>query len=183
MEMISAFMSRVRIGVSGPKGQGARDVGRGKWEATTRTKMIAWDDTKEVRQMGTFDHRRSSLFLLAAGSIGLLFFALPLLLSPLRWATRLRWRVPEDTDLTVYLGRSLGALATAVSVFGLLAARDPRSHRIVFPMTALAASLLTGVHVLGAIQKKQPWTETAEVLFWGGMAAGAMAAYPRESEE
>ena len=121
--------------------------------------------------------------MLAASSIGLLVFALPLLLSPLRWARRLRWRVPEDTDLTVYLGRSLGALATALSVGGLLAARDPRRHRIVFPIAALAGFLLTGVHVWGAIQKRQPWTETAEILFWGAMAAGAAASYPREAEE
>ena len=133
--------------------------------------------------MRTNNDRRSSLFLLAASSIGLLVFALPLLLSPLRWAKRLRWRVPEDTDLTVYLGRSLGALATAVSVSGLLAARDPRRHRIVFPIAALAGFLLTGVHVWGAIQKRQPWTETVEILFWGAMAAGAVASYPREPEE
>lgn len=133
--------------------------------------------------MGTKNHRRSSLFLLAAGSIGLLVFALPLLFSPLRWARRLRWRLPEDTDLAVYLGRSLGALATALSVFGLLAARDPRRHRIVFLMAGVAASLLTGVHIWGAVEKKQPWTETAEIAFWGAMAAGAVASYPREDEE
>lgn len=133
--------------------------------------------------MRTNNNRRSSLFLLAAGTVGLLFFALPLLLSPLRWARRLRWRVPDDSDLTVYLGRSLGALATAVSVSGLVAAREPRRHRIVFPMTAVAGTLLTGVHAWGAIQKKQPWTETAEILFWGAVTAGAIAAYPREAEE
>ena len=133
--------------------------------------------------MRTNANRRSSLFLLAASSIGLLVFALPLLLSPLRWARRLRWRLPEDTDLTVYLGRSLGAVATALSLCGLLAARDPRRHRIVFPMTALAGSLLTGVHIWGAIQKKQPWTETAEIPFWAAVAAGAAASYPREPDE
>jgi hypothetical protein len=131
----------------------------------------------------TNNNRRSSLFLLAASSIGLLVFALPLLLSPLRWARRLRWRVPEDTDLTVYLGRSLGAVATAFSVGGLLAARDPRRHRIVFPITAVAGFLLTGVHIWGAIQKKQPWTETAEIPFWAAVTAGAVAFYPREDEE
>jgi len=133
--------------------------------------------------VGTNNYRRSSLFLLVASSVGLLVFALPLLLSPLRWARRLRWRVPEDSDLTVYLGRSLGAVATALSVGGLLAARDPRRHRIVFPMASLASLLLTGVHVWGAIQRKQPWTETAEIFFWGAMAAGAVATYPREAEE
>ena len=133
--------------------------------------------------MRTNANRRSSLFLLAASSIGLLVFALPLLLSPLRWARRLRWRLPEDTDLTVYLGRSLGAVATALSVGGLLAARDPRRHRIVFAMAAVAGSLLTGVHLWGAIQKKQPWTETAEIPFWAAVAAGAAASYPHEAEE
>ena len=133
--------------------------------------------------MRTNNNRRSSLFLLAASSVGLLVFALPLLLSPLRWARRLRWRLPEDTDLTVYLGRSLGAVATALSVGGLLAARDPRRHRIVFPIAAVAGFLLTGVHVWGAIQKRQPWTETAEIVFWAAVAAGAAASYPREPEE
>ena len=133
--------------------------------------------------MRTNNDRRSSVFLLAASGIGLLVFALPLLLSPLRWANRLRWRLPEETDLTVYLGRSLGAVATALSVGGLLAARDPRRHRIVFPMAAVAAFLLTGVHVWGAIQKRQPWTETVEILFWAAMAAGAVVSYPREAEE
>ena len=133
--------------------------------------------------MGTQNYRRSSLFLLAASSIGLLVFALPLLFSPLRWARRLRWRLPEDTDLTVYLGRSLGAVATALSVSGLVAARDPRRHRIVFAIAGAAAFLLTGVHIWGAIQKRQPWTETAEIAFWGAMAAGAVASYPREADE
>jgi hypothetical protein len=133
--------------------------------------------------MRTNSYRRSSIFLLAASSIGLLVFALPLLLSPLRWARRLRWRVPEDTDLTVYLGRSLGAVATALSLGGLLAARDPGRYRIVFVMAAVAGSLLAGVHVWGAIQKKQPWMETAEIPFWAAVAAGAVASYPREAEE
>lgn len=133
--------------------------------------------------MRTNNDRRSSLFLLAASSIGLLAFALPLLLWPLRWARALRWRLPQDTDLAVYLGRSLGAVATALSVGGLLAARDPWRHRIVFPMAALAAFLLTGVHVWGAIRRRQPWTETVEILFWAGVAGGAVACYPREPEE
>ena len=133
--------------------------------------------------MRTTNNRRSSLFLIAASGIGLLVFALPLLLSPLRWARALRWRPPQDTDLTVYLGRSLGAVATALSFGGLVAARDPWRHRIVFRMAALAAFLLTGVHVWGAIQKRQPWTETAEILFWAAVTGGAVASYPREPEE
>ena len=128
-------------------------------------------------------NRRSTLFLLATSAVGLGAFGLPLLLSPLKWAKRVRWQVPEDTDLTVYLGRSLGAVAVAVSLGGLWAARDPWRHRIVFQMAAAAAALLAGVHVRGALEGKQPWTETAEIPFWAAMAIGAIACYPEEPEE
>jgi hypothetical protein len=128
-------------------------------------------------------NRRSALFLLAASGVGLGAFGLPLLLSPLKWARRLRWQVPQDTDLTVYLGRSLGAVAVALSLGGLWAARDPWRHRIVFQMAAAAAALLAGVHLRGAMEGKQPWTETAEIPFWAAMAIGAIACYPQEPEE
>jgi hypothetical protein len=126
---------------------------------------------------------RSALFLLAASGVGLGVFGLPLLLSPLKWARRLRWRVPEDTDLAVYLGRSLGAVAVALSLGGLWAARDPWRHRIVFRIAGVAAALLAGVHVRGAMEGKQPWTETAEIALWAAMAIGAVAYYPEEPEE
>ena len=126
---------------------------------------------------------RSSLFLLATSGVSLGAVALPLFLSPLKWAKRLRWRVPGDTDLAVYLGRSLGAVAVALSLGGLWAARDPWRHRIVFKITAAAAALLAGVHVRGAIEGKQPWTETVEIPFWAAMAIGAIACYPEEPEE
>jgi hypothetical protein len=133
-----------------------------------------------MRQAGNC---RSALFLLAASGVGLCVFGLPLLVSPLKWAKRLRWRLPEDTDLAVYLGRSLGAVAVALSLGGLWAARDPWRYRIVFQMAVVAAALLAGVHIRGAIEGKQPWTETAEIPFWAAMAIGAVACYPREPKE
>jgi hypothetical protein len=126
---------------------------------------------------------RSSVFLLTASGVGLVAFALPLLLSPLRWAKVLRWRVPADNDLALYLGRSLGAVATTLTLGGIRAAFDPWRNRILFPMAALAAGLLTLVHIVGAVQRRQPWTETAEILFWGAMTAGAVACYPKPPEE
>ena len=120
---------------------------------------------------------RSSIFLLAASGVGLVAFALPLLLSPLRW------RVPADSDLTLYLGRSLGALAVALTLGGIRAAFDPWRNRILFPMAAVAAGLLTLVHIVGAVQRRQPWTETAEILFWGAMTVGAVACYPKPPGE
>ncbi len=129
------------------------------------------------------DNTRSSIFLLTASGVGLVVFALPLLLSPLRWAKALRWRVPADSDLALYLGRSLGAVATTLTLGGIRAAFDPWRNRILFPMAAVAAGLLTLVHTAGAVQRRQPWTETAEILFWGAMTVGAVACDPKPPEE
>jgi hypothetical protein len=130
--------------------------------------------------MTTAASRKSSAFLIGAGVVGLTAFGIPLFLAPLRWARVLRWRIPSDTDLTVYLGRSLGALAVAVGVSALRAARRPEENRIVFEVAFLTGALLAGVHVWGALLRRQPWTETAEIGFWSAMAAAAVLAYPRE---
>ena len=130
--------------------------------------------------MATKSSSKSSAFLLGAGSTGLVVFAMPLLLSPLRWARALRWRVPDDTDLTVYLGRSLGAVAVAISVGALRATRRPEEHRIIFEMGFLTGALLAAVHLWGALLRRQPWTETAEIAFWSAVAAGALITSPRE---
>jgi hypothetical protein len=123
-------------------------------------------------------NNRSSAFLVGAGTVGLLAFGLPLFLAPLRWARALRWRVPADTDLTVYLGRSLGAVGVALSLGILRAARRPAEHRIIFDVGFLAAALLAAVHVWGAVLRRQPWTETAEIALWSAMAAGAVLTRP-----
>lgn len=130
--------------------------------------------------MTTQGRFRSSAFLLGAGTTGLLAFGLPLFLSPLRWAGALRWRVPEDTDLTVYLGRSLGAVAVALSSGALRAVRRPDEQRTMIEVGLLTGALLTAVHVWGALLRRQPWTETAEIGFWSAMAAAALLAYPRQ---
>ncbi len=126
---------------------------------------------------------RSSIFLLVTNSAALVVFAIPLLLSPTRWAKRLRWRVPDDSDLVLYLGRSLGAVGVALTLGGIRAAFDPWRNRILFPMTTVVAALLTLVHILGAVQRRQPWTETAEILLWGATTVGTVAFYPKPPEE
>jgi hypothetical protein len=128
--------------------------------------------------MATERDKRSSAFLVAAGTTGLLAFGMPLFLSPLRWARALRWRVPADTDLTVYLGRSVGALAMALSAGALGAARQPAQHRIMFDVGFVAGVLLVVVHAWGAVLRRQPWTETAEIALWSAMAAGAALTRP-----
>ena len=122
---------------------------------------------------------KSRAFLIGAGTTGLLAFGMPLFLSPLRWARTLHWRVPADTDLTVYLGRSLGAVAVALSVGALRSACRPEEQRTMVEVGFLTGALLAVVHAWGALLRRQPWTETAEIVFWSAMAAGALVAYPR----
>src|SRR5215213_5091879 len=52
-------------------------------------------------------------------------FALPLLVDPYRWARAFGWRREPETDVGLYFGRCLGALATAACVQAGRAARDP----------------------------------------------------------
>ena len=60
------------------------------------------------------------LLILAIGT--LILFGLPLCLFPLRWATWLRWQIPEHTHLAVYSSRCLGAVICVLSIFALKAA-------------------------------------------------------------
>jgi hypothetical protein len=52
-------------------------------------------------------------------------FALPLFVDPIWWADRFGWETEGPRDLVVYFGRCLGALALAIMLIALRAARDP----------------------------------------------------------
>jgi len=66
----------------------------------------------------------SSIFMFV-GSTGLvILLGLPLLISPMGWARRLGWKIPQEADLA-NLGRSLGGVLLSVAVEGDLAARNP----------------------------------------------------------
>ncbi len=108
----------------------------------------------------------ASVFLWGAGVAFLVIFALPLFLAPLSWARCFKWRIPDERNLVVYLGRSLGAVGLAVVWVAFQAARDPESHLYVFDLIILAGILLTVVHIWGAIKRTQPWTENLEILFY-----------------
>ena len=57
---------------------------------------------------------------------------------------------------------------------GLAPERQPHY----FKMFIATTSLLPVVHVAGAVQKVQPWTETAEMPFWCGLAVLGLLLYP-----
>jgi hypothetical protein len=117
--------------------------------------------------------RTARLYLRALGMLFLPVFALPLLLNPYGWARRFGWRREPETDVGLYFGRCLGAVATAICVHALRASREPAKHRPFLAMVELANWLLSLVHLRGLVERRQPPIEHAEVA---GYAASALLA-------
>lgn len=124
-------------------------------------------------------HAAASWFLWIGGTAFLVAYAVPLLLWPMRWARWFLWELPERTELAIYLGRCLGALALVLVGACFRAASRPAQHPMVFEIIVGASALLTLVHLWGAIRKTQPWTETVEVLLYAAVTAGAYWVYLR----
>ena len=100
-------------------------------------------------------------------------FALPLLLDPYRWARAFGWRREPETDVGLYFGRCLGAVATATCLQATRAARDPARHRSFFEFAELAGWLLAAVHLRGLLERRQPPIEHAEIAGYAAFAVGA----------
>jgi hypothetical protein len=120
----------------------------------------------------------SSLFLRVSGGVFLIAYALPLFLAPVAWARALKWRVPGDTDLVVYFGRCVGALATVICGACFAAAGHPEQNVILFDVIAAIGVAMVVVHAWGALQRTQPWTETAEIPLYLALAIVAFVARP-----
>lgn len=116
-------------------------------------------------------------FLVLAGIGTLVLFGIPILLAPLRWARALKWEIPEDVRLVRYFARSLGCTAVAIgSVAVYLGLQDEPPREFVL-VAIIASGLLAVIHVVGAIERSQPWTETAEILLWTGLTAWGITAF------
>ena len=109
-------------------------------------------------------------------------FAIPLLLDPYRWARAFGWASEPETDVGLYFGRCLGALATASCVQAARAAREPERHRSYFQFVEVAGWLLAAVHLRGMLEGKQPPIEHAEIVPYAAFALAARRYMPgRES--
>ncbi|UJR82841.1 Hypothetical protein I5071_49060 [Sandaracinus amylolyticus] len=102
-------------------------------------------------------------------------FALPLLFAPLRWARAFRWEVGPDDRLALYFGRCLGAAALGLLFVIGRGVIDPALTPLALELAAVAGALLGAVHVAGAIQRVQPWTEDAEIVLYALATLGALA--------
>ncbi len=113
------------------------------------------------------DYPLASWFLVICSLGFLVIIALPLLFVPLTWARWFRWKLPEgSTDLTVYFGRCLGAVALTLLIAVAHAIPDPKSYYRLFDLVALVCGLMVLVHVYGALRKIQPLSETIEIAVW-----------------
>lgn len=122
--------------------------------------------------------RRAAWFLGVVGAVFLAVFAGPLFADPYWWAERFGWDTGPRTDLGVYFGRCLGAVALAISATALWASRDPARHRTLFTVMGLAAALLAVVHLRGLVEDAQPAIETLETLIYAAFSGLAFWCRP-----
>ena len=127
--------------------------------------------------IGTWSGHAQS-FLLVATVLSALGLSLPIFLMPLAWARRFGWTIPEHTDLAVYFGRSLGALAVTINLLTLRAALTGEALVPAFEVTLVVSLLMVVVHVYGAVRRVQPVSETIEIGFWAAIALLALACWP-----
>ncbi len=120
----------------------------------------------------------SAAFLKSFSVITLLLFSIPIAVAPMAWAQVLKWEVDARPHLALYFGRCLGAVAIVLSCSAWYAAGHPEVQRFFFGMQ-ISISLLVGLaHVAGAVQKVQPWTETAEIAFWAALVLLGLLFFP-----
>jgi hypothetical protein len=117
-------------------------------------------------------------FLLVATVLSALGLSLPIFLAPLAWARRFGWTIPDHTELAVYFGRSLGALAVTINLLTLRAALTGAALVTAFEVTLVVSVLMVVVHVYGALRRVQPVSETIEIGFWAAIALLALACWP-----
>ena len=122
-------------------------------------------DTGSKSMIGIFAPH-AQIFLLSLAVVTTAAFAIPILFAPLRWAKLMLWPIPEQTDLAVYFGRCLGAFALIMEIFLLRAGITGEAIGFVFELMMSVWFFMVVIHVIGAIQRVQPITETLEIVFW-----------------
>lgn len=114
-------------------------------------------------------------------------FALPIGLAPVSWARAFQWNVQPQADpgahaqernLCVYFARCVAALVLAFGAACAVAAWTTGVPPVLGMQAIVLGAGLTLVHIVGALQRTQPWTEDAEILFYGALTAWAVHAYP-----
>ena len=122
------------------------------------------------------EYAKEYLYVVAIGSC--LFFGLPMVFIPLRWARIFQWIIPEHTHLTIYFGRCLGGIICVMAVFAIVATRNATTLQFFYGFILVNFIVMIFVHIYGAIKKIQPKAETLEILYWLGLAIATLLFYP-----
>jgi hypothetical protein len=124
--------------------------------------------------------RPSRRFATLVASVFTPAFAIPLFLDPYRWARAFGWPREPETDVGLYFGRCLGAVAIAICLQAARATRDPERHRSFFEFAEAGGWLLAAVHVRGFLERRQPAVEHAEIVGYAALAVAARRYMPRD---
>jgi hypothetical protein len=120
----------------------------------------------------------ASTFLILLAVVSAIFLSIPIFVAPLRWARTFGWIIPAQTDLAVYFGRCLGGIAIVLNAITLRAGMTGEGEVFVFQVLLGVASVLTAVHIWGAVRGIQPVSETIEIAMWAGLVLLTLAFWP-----
>ena len=108
----------------------------------------------------------------------MLVFGLPMLIAPMAWGRIIGFRLPDQTDLTVYFGRSLGVAISGLALAAYGASSFAPAQGVVMDGLILTAFLYVLTHVHGAVMRIQPLIETLEIAFFSTLVLVMLAVYP-----
>lgn len=108
----------------------------------------------------------------------MLVFGLPMLIAPMAWGRIIGFRLPEQTDLAVYFGRSLGVAISGLALVAYGASSFAPAQGVVMDGLILTAFLYVLTHIYGAVRRIQPLIETLEIAFFTSLVLLMLAVYP-----
>ena len=120
----------------------------------------------------------ADIYLIVAGVAMLLFFGLPLILVPMRWASLFRWDVSQPGDLVIFLGRSVGVFISVIALYAFKVSQTPAAMPFFYELMLWTFVGMILLHVYGAIRKTQPITETIEIGLWVILSLVTLCFYP-----
>ena len=120
----------------------------------------------------------ADIYLIVAGVAMLLFFGLPLIFVPMRWASLFRWDVSHPGDLVIFLGRSLGVFITVIALYAFKVSQVPAAMPFFYELMLWTFVGMIILHIYGAIRKTQPITETIEIGLWVILCLVTLCFYP-----
>ena len=117
-------------------------------------------------------------YLIVVAVATFLFFGLPMMLWPLKWARPFKWKIPEQTHLAIYFGRCLGGIICSMAVFAFISTKHIETMILFYQFILANFFIMIAVHAYGALKKIQPAAETYEILYWVLMVMLTLLFFP-----